>query len=136
MWCRSTLLAQTLYSGDAMKLPMTPLRCLYLGVAAPIRSGMKFRQQSSQSGTAGNWNAKSCWRFLGDGLPVSRCRESWGSRPKPLPKTGTGKILKRELREAYWQGKQVRVAGLERAARYRLDATLSIFRTPFMAIST
>ncbi|HEV2444480.1 MAG TPA: long-chain-fatty-acid--CoA ligase [Candidatus Sulfopaludibacter sp.] len=27
----------------------------------------------------------------------------------PLPKTGTGKILKRELREAYWQGKQVRV---------------------------
>jgi acyl-coenzyme A synthetase/AMP-(fatty) acid ligase len=26
-----------------------------------------------------------------------------------LPKTGTGKILKRELREAYWQGKQVRV---------------------------
>src|SRR5579883_626847 len=26
-----------------------------------------------------------------------------------LPKTGTGKILKRELREAYWQGKGVRV---------------------------
>jgi len=28
---------------------------------------------------------------------------------EPLPKTGTGKILKRELREAYWAGKQVRV---------------------------
>ena len=28
---------------------------------------------------------------------------------QPLPKTGTGKILKRELREAYWMGKQVRV---------------------------
>lgn len=28
---------------------------------------------------------------------------------QPLPKTGTGKILKRELREAYWLGKQVRV---------------------------
>jgi fatty-acyl-CoA synthase len=28
---------------------------------------------------------------------------------QPLPKTGTGKILKRELREAYWAGKQVRV---------------------------
>jgi acyl-CoA synthetase (AMP-forming)/AMP-acid ligase II len=26
-----------------------------------------------------------------------------------LPKTGTGKILKRQLRETYWTGKQVRV---------------------------
>jgi fatty-acyl-CoA synthase len=29
----------------------------------------------------------------------------------PLPKTGTGKILKRELREAYWVGKEKRVQG-------------------------
>jgi fatty-acyl-CoA synthase len=29
----------------------------------------------------------------------------------PLPKTGTGKILKRELREAYWTGKDKRVQG-------------------------
>ena len=29
--------------------------------------------------------------------------------PDPLPKTGTGKILKRELRELYWEGKSVRV---------------------------
>ena len=29
----------------------------------------------------------------------------------PLPKTGTGKILKRELREAYWRGKERRVQG-------------------------
>jgi acyl-coenzyme A synthetase/AMP-(fatty) acid ligase len=28
-----------------------------------------------------------------------------------LPKTGTGKILKRELREAFWQGKERRVQG-------------------------
>ncbi|HKE25988.1 MAG TPA: long-chain-fatty-acid--CoA ligase [Bryobacteraceae bacterium] len=28
---------------------------------------------------------------------------------QPLPKTGTGKILKRQLRENYWQGKTVRV---------------------------
>jgi fatty-acyl-CoA synthase len=28
---------------------------------------------------------------------------------QPLPKTGTGKILKRELRETYWKGKPVRV---------------------------
>jgi fatty-acyl-CoA synthase len=29
--------------------------------------------------------------------------------PDPLPKTGTGKILKRELRDHYWEGKTVRV---------------------------
>jgi acyl-CoA synthetase (AMP-forming)/AMP-acid ligase II len=29
----------------------------------------------------------------------------------PLPKTGTGKILKRELREAFWAGKERRVQG-------------------------
>lgn len=29
----------------------------------------------------------------------------------PLPKTGTGKILKRELRESYWVGKEKRVQG-------------------------
>jgi acyl-CoA synthetase (AMP-forming)/AMP-acid ligase II len=28
---------------------------------------------------------------------------------EPLPKTGTGKILKRQVREQYWAGKQVRV---------------------------
>ena len=31
--------------------------------------------------------------------------------PGPLPKTGTGKILKRELREGYWVGKEKRVQG-------------------------
>ena len=30
-------------------------------------------------------------------------------RQEPLPKTGTGKILKRELREAFWQGRERRV---------------------------
>jgi acyl-CoA synthetase (AMP-forming)/AMP-acid ligase II len=30
---------------------------------------------------------------------------------EPLPKTGTGKIVKRSLREAYWQGKSRRVQG-------------------------
>jgi fatty-acyl-CoA synthase len=29
----------------------------------------------------------------------------------PLPKTGTGKIVKRALREVYWQGKEKRVQG-------------------------
>jgi fatty-acyl-CoA synthase len=31
---------------------------------------------------------------------------------KPLPKTGTGKILKRELREQFWRGKERRVQGV------------------------
>ena len=30
----------------------------------------------------------------------------------PLPKTGTGKILKRELRETFWAGKERRVQGM------------------------
>jgi acyl-coenzyme A synthetase/AMP-(fatty) acid ligase len=29
----------------------------------------------------------------------------------PLPKTGTGKILKRELRETFWREKERRVQG-------------------------
>ena len=29
----------------------------------------------------------------------------------PLPKTGTGKIVKRELRETFWSGKDRRVQG-------------------------
>jgi acyl-CoA synthetase (AMP-forming)/AMP-acid ligase II len=29
----------------------------------------------------------------------------------PLPKGGTGKILKKELRERFWQGKEKRVQG-------------------------
>ena len=29
----------------------------------------------------------------------------------PLPKTGTGKIIKRELRETFWTGKNKRVQG-------------------------
>jgi len=32
--------------------------------------------------------------------------------PGPLPKTGTGKILKRELREPFWSGKDRRVQGI------------------------
>ncbi len=32
-------------------------------------------------------------------------------RTDPLPKSGAGKVLKRELREPYWQGREARVAG-------------------------
>jgi acyl-CoA synthetase (AMP-forming)/AMP-acid ligase II len=30
---------------------------------------------------------------------------------EPLPKTGTGKILKRQLRESFWAGKESRIQG-------------------------
>ncbi len=32
-------------------------------------------------------------------------------REEPLPKTGTGKMLKRELREVFWEGKDLRIQG-------------------------
>jgi long-chain acyl-CoA synthetase len=32
-------------------------------------------------------------------------------RDEPLPKSGAGKVLKRELREPYWQGREARVGG-------------------------
>jgi long-chain acyl-CoA synthetase len=32
-------------------------------------------------------------------------------RSDPLPKSGAGKVLKRELREPYWQGQEARVSG-------------------------
>ena len=32
-------------------------------------------------------------------------------RDDPLPKSGAGKVLKRELREPYWQGPRARVGG-------------------------
>ena len=32
-------------------------------------------------------------------------------RDEPLPKSGAGKVLKRELREPYWQDRDARVGG-------------------------
>jgi long-chain acyl-CoA synthetase len=32
-------------------------------------------------------------------------------RDEPLPKSGAGKVLKRELREPYWQGREARIGG-------------------------
>ncbi|MBV9265483.1 MAG: acyl-CoA synthetase, partial [Acidobacteriaceae bacterium] len=33
-------------------------------------------------------------------------------RTEPLPKTGTGKMLKRDLREPFWAGKTKRIQGV------------------------
>jgi long-chain acyl-CoA synthetase len=51
---------------------------------------------------------------------VAFCRESIAGykvpkrielREEPLPKSGAGKVLKRELREPYWQDREARVGG-------------------------
>src|SRR5579863_24751 len=47
--------------------------------------------------------------FLGTRLAGFKTPRIVEFSSQPLPKTGTGKILKRELRETYWEGKQVRV---------------------------
>ena len=47
--------------------------------------------------------------FLGERLAGFKTPRIVEFRSLPLPKTGTGKILKRELRETYWEGRQVRV---------------------------
>jgi len=47
--------------------------------------------------------------FLSGRLAGFKCPRIVEITSEPLPKTGTGKILKRQVRETYWQGKQVRV---------------------------
>ncbi len=51
---------------------------------------------------------------------IRHCRESIAGykvpkqielRAEPLPKSGAGKVLKRELREPYWEGQVTRVGG-------------------------
>lgn len=49
--------------------------------------------------------------FLGTRIAKFKLPRIVQFAPEPLPKTGTGKILKRELREAYWEGKERRVQG-------------------------
>jgi fatty-acyl-CoA synthase len=49
--------------------------------------------------------------FLGTRLGKFKLPRVIEFAAEPLPKTGTGKILKRELRETYWAGKAKRVQG-------------------------
>lgn len=50
-------------------------------------------------------------QFLGDRLAKFKQPREYRFSAEPLPKGGTGKILKRELRESLWQGKERRVQG-------------------------
>jgi len=55
--------------------------------------------------------AEGLLEFLGQRLAKFKLPRAIEFSSTPLPKTGTGKIVKRALREAYWQGKEKRVQG-------------------------
>ena len=55
--------------------------------------------------------AEGLLEFLGRRLARFKLPRAIEFSSTPLPKTGTGKIVKRALREAYWQGKEKRVQG-------------------------
>ena len=42
-------------------------------------------------------------------MPGASLRVDMGNPGKGLPKGGTGKTVKRELRERFWKGRQTRV---------------------------
>jgi fatty-acyl-CoA synthase len=50
-------------------------------------------------------------RFLGQRLAKFKLPRSIEFASSPLPKTGTGKIVKRSLRESFWKGMEKRVQG-------------------------
>jgi fatty-acyl-CoA synthase len=49
--------------------------------------------------------------FLAARLAKFKCPRRYEFVGEPLPKGGTGKVLKRELRERFWAGKERRVQG-------------------------
>ena len=49
--------------------------------------------------------------YLAGRLAKFKMPRAWYFPSEPLPKTGTGKILKRELREQFWKDKAQRVQG-------------------------
>jgi fatty-acyl-CoA synthase len=49
--------------------------------------------------------------FLSDRIARFKTPRTFRFVDEPLPKTGTGKIVKRELRERFWAGKEKRVQG-------------------------
>ena len=49
--------------------------------------------------------------FLQPRLARFKMPRRWHFSDAPLPKTGTGKIVKRELREKFWEGKERRIQG-------------------------
>jgi fatty-acyl-CoA synthase len=56
-------------------------------------------------------SAEELLEFLSHRLARFKCPRQIEFSEIPLPKTGTGKIVKRELRERFWSGKDRRVQG-------------------------
>jgi acyl-CoA synthetase (AMP-forming)/AMP-acid ligase II len=54
---------------------------------------------------------KDLAEFAGKRLAKFKLPKRYEFRTEPLPKGGTGKVLKRELREPFWTGKENRVQG-------------------------
>ncbi len=55
--------------------------------------------------------AEQLTEYLRQRLAKFKIPHRFEIRTEPLPKTGTGKILKRELRELFWEGKDRRIQG-------------------------
>lgn len=58
-----------------------------------------------------NLTAEEISSYLRDRLAKFKIPQRFEIRAEALPKTGTGKILKRELREIFWEGKERRIQG-------------------------
>jgi fatty-acyl-CoA synthase len=56
-------------------------------------------------------SAEALSEFLCSRIAKFKTPRAWYIGTEPLPKTGTGKILKRELREQFWKDKAERVQG-------------------------
>jgi acyl-CoA synthetase (AMP-forming)/AMP-acid ligase II len=54
---------------------------------------------------------KELYEFAGKRLAKFKLPRRFEFSADPLPKGGTGKILKRQLREKYWQHEERRVRG-------------------------
>ena len=65
------------------------------------------RRRGGQTGR--RLDREELFSFLGGRVAKFKMPRIVEFTAEPLPKTGTGKILKRQLRETYWTGKQVRV---------------------------
>ena len=55
--------------------------------------------------------AEQLCEFLGARIARFKIPRTFEFLDTPLPKTGTGKIVKRELREMFWVGRTKRVQG-------------------------
>jgi fatty-acyl-CoA synthase len=61
--------------------------------------------------SGGGVGAEGLSEFLSTRIAKFKSPRRYEFVPDPLPKTGTGKIMKRQLREQFWSGREFRVQG-------------------------